>query len=181
MTGINATLLRRVAKWRSIPDGKQRDNPQSIRRFLFDLIVHDHGNATASLEAAIAAMIDKIPQNEKRHYHQKIKKEWLYQASLGNKVISYGHIEILARTMGVPTALILTYTRMYSEFQSSEKTKADKSVRILYALRNALDRMIGIIEGHRGQGVTSDTQVTVEDFVSMRRAYAEKFDETLFI
>lgn len=170
---------RRVAKWWPIADGKRRDNPQSIRRFLFDLIVHDYCKDAAQLETAIAKAIDRIPPNEKRHYHQKINKEWLYQATLGKKIIGYDHIEILARTTGIPTGLILTYTRMSSEFQSEEKTKADKSLRILYALRHAVDRLIAIIETHRAAPDVANMRLTFDDFAAMRSAYSEKFDNVL--
>ncbi|UVO53061.1 hypothetical protein [Sphingomonas sp. SUN039] len=173
-------LHRRIGRWKPITKGMERKNPDSIRKFFFDVIAHDYGKDTVPFADAIQWAISRITPNEQRLYHYPRTAEWLYLATRNEKHIHYGDIEIAARSMGLPTALILTYTRIFSEFQSDEKTKAMKSLRLLEAFKASIEALIAIVSAHAASPTVGDTRLSFEDFDAMRKAYRTAFDLPLF-
>lgn len=180
MVKAKERLRRRIGRWLPIAKGADRKNPDSIRRFLFDLITHDHGKDAAPLAAKINATKARIPENQLRRYHSVVNAEWLYQATRNNKYIHYGHLEVVARSIGVPTALLLAYTRIYSEQQSGETTKIHKSLRILHGLKAAIEKLILILQENSGNEGASTRPLTFSDFQNMRDAYQAEADLPLF-
>ena len=171
---------RRIGRWKSIANGMERKNPDSIRKFFFDVIEHNYAKDAVPFAAAIDATISRIPQSEQRLYHYPRTAEWLYLATRNDKHIHYGDIEIAARTMGLPTALVLTYTRIYSEFQSDEKTKAQKSLRLLNAFKASLEKMISQVENYGVSPNVAKARFTFADFDILRETYHSAFDMPLF-
>ena len=168
---------RRIETWLPIDDGRERDNPESVRRFVFDVIAGEFGKDAIPLAHAAQETIASITPSEKRAYHRVRNADWYYKATRDENHIEYGDLEVLARILDIPTALILLYTRIYSEFQSSERIKADKSLKILEAMRAAVDQAIAIVDGYRNTSDSSTSRLTYSDFAEIRRAYAEVYGE----
>jgi hypothetical protein len=172
----NARTARRIDKWLPIEKGSSRDNPDSVRRFLFDLICESFERDTVPLAEAAEKVIADLSPGDRRRYHRRRDAEWYYQATRNKKIIHYGDLEVLARMLGVPTALIMLYTRLYSEFQVDGRYKADKARLVLEALRPALEKALEIVSDHAKSDDPAKSQLTFADFEKIRRAYIEERD-----
>jgi hypothetical protein len=170
-----------VQSWLDIPSGMKRINPQSVRRVLFDLLVNEYGADAVQLERHISEVFERMPQKDRRRYHVPMKAEWIYQATRDGKKIEYGHLELLSRTLGIPTALLLLYTRVLSDLESDENTRADKSLRVLYAFRSSTDALIEAVEAMRSGDEDSKSGLSFNNFVNIRQTYLNKFDGELFV
>lgn len=168
--------FRNVESFNPITNGSTRKNPASIRRLLHDLIYHDFDRDAVKLADRLLKIVSGISEADRRDYHHGITSEKLYKATLDKSKLAYGHLEILARHFDIPTALMLLYTRIYSEFESSKMHTVGRSLSILEAFEGAIDEFRNILQTKREEDAP---HLNYKDFSRVRDAYLEYFSRLL--
>jgi hypothetical protein len=141
-----------------------RNNPQSLRRVLYDLTTKkfDHNlKVTASeLKAALRT-------RHGRTLHSTLSKESLFNILSDRTHIKYYHLEAYARKLGIPVSLIVLYSRLTANQQ-------DRTPQLNEAMLNAFSRIIRSARKKLAKGQLDPKLFQIEDLLGWIAMYSEE-------
>lgn len=153
--GLKKSL--KLGKFKSIPD-VGRKNPLALRQLVFDIIFEDHDS---NISKAAEALHKKIPENERRKYHY-LSDNILLKILRDEIHLKYPHLEMVARSLDIPTGLLLLFSRLRSEVAKTNRGGARRALRECEALIRALESIRDSLE-HRAPGKKVLPLTTLKD------------------
>jgi len=107
---------RRLGPFHLVPDPGRRNNPQSLRKSLYDITRKRYDT---DLFSAAAELRSLLRRRHGRTLHSAFSDEVLYNILTDKSHIKYYHLEAYARRLGIPVALMLFYSRLTANQQDS--------------------------------------------------------------
>jgi hypothetical protein len=154
----------------------ERNNSQSLRRILFDVIWYDFDKSVATAAQAFRDVIRQAASPRKFRGHG-LSKDSLYKATRDIHPMTFSQIDAVGRHKKVPMSLVTLFSRVRSEVDEADGHDVREARRILVAMRTAIEHLEGVLT--RAEGDIEDAYQTLshQAFEDFRQAYLKRYDE----
>lgn len=167
---------RRLKHFNDVPP-QQRNNSNSIRRLLFDVVVRDFGGSTTAAATRFRRLLHDSQDRRKYRMHGKGLSEWtLKRVALDDTPVNFNQLDALAHHLEMPVGLVLLFTRVRSEVEG-DRGDIHEAKKILVAARSALNRLEKLLGSGEAPLPNVYESLSHEQFESVRKAYLDKLEE----
>jgi hypothetical protein len=160
-------IRKGFGEFKQIKDQRKRNNPQSLRRTLYDATLKQYGDAPT---LAAAKLSEALRTREGRTLHSSFSAEILYNILSDRSHIKYYHLEGYARDLGVPVSLILFYSRLTAN-QSDGASQSSKAM--LRAYRSIIGDAVSKLTGD----AENPHSFTIEDLLRWVEIYKSEQEQ----
>jgi hypothetical protein len=133
---VNLPAPPRRVKSFSVPNKRERKNPQSLRRILYDIIAIDF---LGSCTDAAKELSDCLTGAEQFRKHRTLfTGESLYRVARDEQPISFNQLDAMSLYYKVPMSLILLFSRLRSEIEDSTGHSNKSALEVIECMKSAL-------------------------------------------
>ncbi|TRL37581.1 hypothetical protein FM996_02135 [Methylosinus sporium] len=136
----NEKRPKRLGLFRIVEDDKERKNPQSLRRVLYDILMSEPYNGDLEIAAQDLRKAAKIRKN--RDLKTKISQNILYDIANDRIHIKYGHLDAFAQKMFIPAGLLLVYSRIIANQSSGKRGETLKIIKAMIIILSDIDKTL---------------------------------------
>jgi hypothetical protein len=108
---MQSSVRKRLGEFRIVQDHTKRKNPKSLRKVLYDIVLH---NFDGDLHIAATQLQQSISKNKLRNFGINITSETIYDIIQDRSHIKYAHLDAFAQYLNIPVGIILIYSRFLS-------------------------------------------------------------------
>jgi hypothetical protein len=157
---------------------KDRNNSNSIRRLLFDVIWHHFNRSTTAAAHHFREVLRDSKHRRKFRTSGRGLSEWpLYRVTRDDQPIAFTQLDAIAQHLNVPLAVILLFTRIRSEIEMADGHDVREAGRVLTSTKAAINRLEEILNSWNGPIENVYDHLSHKEFEEVRRAYINCFDE----
>jgi hypothetical protein len=157
---------------------RERNNSNSIRRLLFDVVWQDFERSTMAAAQRFKQILHEAKDARKFRLHGKGLSGWsVYRVTRDAQSITYTQLDAMAQHLDIPMSLLLLFTRVRSEVELADGHDPHGARSVLTAMRSAIDKLESLL--HQGDGQIEDVykHLSHEQFNEVRRVYLAKIKE----
>src|SRR5690242_16255355 len=103
---------RQLGPFHSVPELKRRNNPQSLRKALYEITKRKLGEDLSKVSVELKRA---LRTRQGRTLHNAYSDEVLYRILRDDTHIKYYHLEGYARQLGIPVSVLLLYSRLTNQ------------------------------------------------------------------
>ena len=173
---FNSPSPRRIKTLKQV-EPHERNNSNSLRTLLFDVIERDYDGSTRDAAQRFRQLLKQSRDRRKFRMHGKGLSPWsLSRVCDDDTPITFAQLDALAHHVEMPMGLVLLFSRIRSEVESARGDITDAR-KILLAAKAALNRL----EKSLGPGDAPIANVyehlSHDEFEAMRAAYAAELEK----
>ena len=155
----------------------ERNNSNSLRRLLFDVVVHDFKGNSRDAAARFRKLLRDSRDRRKFRMHGKGLSAWTLRRVIDDVApINYNLLDALAHHLEMPMGLLLIYSRVRSETETA-RGDISEARKILISARAALNRLEQLLGSGEAPIGKVYEELSQSSFAAFQEAYLEKREE----
>lgn len=159
----------------------KRKNSQNLRKFIYDLVESEFDG---DLEKACYQINERVlAYHDRRDYDVAIQPASLRKVILDYHMISYMHLNAIARYCDIPMSLIILFTRIRDELEDEQGLDSRQTLSIINGVQAFLEGLSLIEARYFFQVDTDDPFFGIghNEFMECVARYKSAYDKSEFI
>lgn len=150
----------------------ERNNSNSLRRLLFDVVVHDFDGNSRDAAARFRKLLRDSRDRRKFRMHGKGLSAWTLRRVIDDAApINFNLLDALAHHLEMPMGLLLLYSRIRSETETA-RGDISEARKILVSARVALSRLEQLLGSGEALMDNVYEELSHNQFEAFRQAYS---------